>query len=269
MQFPKQTPEYSHLRPLNEAWGVVYQFKSRRFNHSLGINLLGSDKKICSFNCAYCELGTTEIRMNDIKRADFFKEPQDLINEITAGFERIKSDNAVVDAILLVGNGEPTLYPDIDIIVTKIIELRDQYFKNIPTGILTNGSHLDSKKVAKAVSDLDLRMIKLDAGNDKMLKTVNAPLVKDNIEKIIGNARKIKGAIIQSCFTHGVADNTKSEDLDEWIEAVGMIKPEAVHLYTLDRVPAMSGLIKTDEDTLYTISAKLEKRTRIKAKVFY
>ena len=59
------------------------------------------------------------------------------------------------------------------------------------------------------------------------------------------------------------------DKLDEWIEAVGMIKPDIVHLYTLDRVPAVSGLVKTDEDTLYTIAAKLEKRTRIKSKVFY
>lgn len=269
MHFSKPSPEYSHLKTLTEEWGVIYQFKSRRFNNSLGINLLGSDKKICSFNCPYCELGATEIRMNDIKRADFFRDPQSLIKDIEAGFEKVHLNKSAIDAILFVGNGEPTLYPDIDIIVSKVIALRNQFFRDVPTGILTNGSHLDSRKVVKAVSDLDLRMVKLDSGNDKILKKINAPLVKDSIEKLISNARKIKNVIIQSCFVQGTVDNTKPEDLDEWIEAVGMIKPDVVHLYTLDRVPAASGLIKTDEDTLYTVAAKLEKRTRIKSKVFY
>jgi wyosine [tRNA(Phe)-imidazoG37] synthetase (radical SAM superfamily) len=269
MHFPRPAPEYANLRVLSDEWGVVYQFKSRRFNNSLGINLLGHDKKVCSFNCPYCELGATELRMNDIKKSNFFADPQFLIEEITKSFDIAKNANIPVDAILFVGNGEPTLYPDLDIIVAKVVELRDQLYKGVPTGILTNGSHLDTRKTASAVSALDLRMVKFDAGNDKTLKRINAPLVKDTVEKLIGNARRIKDVIIQSCFVQGAADNTKPEDLDEWIEAIGMIKPEAVHLYTLDRVPASSGLLKTDEDTLYTISAKLEKRTRIKAKVFF
>lgn len=269
MYFPRPSPEYAGLRALSDNWGTVYQFKSRRFKSSLGINLLGNEKKICSFNCPYCELGTTEVRMNEIKKPHFFKDPQVLISQIIQGFEIAKNSDLPVDAILIVGNGEPTLYPDLDLITKKVIELRNQHFQGTPTGILTNGSHIDSKKVFNAISDLDLKMIKLDAGNDKTLKRINAPLVKDNVEKLIGNARRIKNVIIQSCFVHGDADNTKNEDLDEWIEAVGMIKPEAVHIYTLDRIPAMSGLLKTDEDTLYTIVAKLEKRTRIKANVYY
>ncbi len=269
MHFPKPSPEYSDLKKLNEDWQTVYYFQSRRFGNSMGINLLGSDKKICSFNCSYCELGTTEIRMNDIKKSDFFKDPQILLNEITQGFEDAVNIARPVDAILFVGNGEPTLYPDIEVMVSKVIELRNQYYRGVPTGILTNGSHIDSRKVIKAVSDLDLRMIKFDAGNDRTFKKINSPLVKDNVEKIISNARRIKDPILQCCFVQGLSDNTKTEDIDEWMEGVGMIKPEAVHLYTLDRIPAMPGLIKVDEDTLYTISAKLEKRTRIRAKVFY
>ena len=32
---------------------------SRRLGNSLGINLLPADKKICNFNCIYCECGLT------------------------------------------------------------------------------------------------------------------------------------------------------------------------------------------------------------------
>ena len=33
---------------------------SRRLGCSLGINLLGSGEKLCSFNCRYCQCGWTE-----------------------------------------------------------------------------------------------------------------------------------------------------------------------------------------------------------------
>ena len=38
------------------AFGPIH---SRRLGHSLGINLLPTDVKICSFNCLYCECGWT------------------------------------------------------------------------------------------------------------------------------------------------------------------------------------------------------------------
>ena len=38
------------------AFGPIH---SRRLGHSLGINLLPVDEKICTFNCLYCECGWT------------------------------------------------------------------------------------------------------------------------------------------------------------------------------------------------------------------
>ncbi len=38
-------------------YGPVY---SRRLGISLGINLLGNEEKICTFNCKYCKCGWTE-----------------------------------------------------------------------------------------------------------------------------------------------------------------------------------------------------------------
>ncbi|NTW34104.1 MAG: radical SAM protein, partial [Bacteroidetes bacterium] len=35
--------------------------KSRRLGVSLGINLLPVDRKICNFDCVYCECGLTNI----------------------------------------------------------------------------------------------------------------------------------------------------------------------------------------------------------------
>ena len=41
--------------------GVIYgPIHSRRFGTSLGINLLPAGRKVCSFNCVYCQYSWTE-----------------------------------------------------------------------------------------------------------------------------------------------------------------------------------------------------------------
>ncbi len=270
MDFPKSSPEYSGLKALSGSWDYVYgPITSRRFGQSLGINILGQDHKICSFDCRYCDLGPTEIRMNDLKKAGFFASPSEIETQVRQQISKVASGGAQIDSIFFSGNGEPTLHPEFDEVVEKVKTIRDEFFAKVPLGVLTNGAHLDSRKVQKAMALLDLRVVKLDAGNDRTIRKINAPLVKETAESLVANARKIKNLILQSCFVQGVADNTAQEDLEDWMESVGMIKPELVQIYTLDRVPTASGLIKCDEDTLYTIAAKLEKRTRTRWKVFY
>jgi wyosine [tRNA(Phe)-imidazoG37] synthetase (radical SAM superfamily) len=41
--------------------GIIYgPVPSRRLGRSLGINLLPTDHKLCSFNCLYCQYGWTK-----------------------------------------------------------------------------------------------------------------------------------------------------------------------------------------------------------------
>ena len=51
--------------------------KSRRLGTSLGINLLPTHIKFCTFNCIYCECGWTEA--SDISKAEFY--PSAVIDE--------------------------------------------------------------------------------------------------------------------------------------------------------------------------------------------
>jgi wyosine [tRNA(Phe)-imidazoG37] synthetase (radical SAM superfamily) len=270
LQFPKKSSEYNSLIELQGSWAPVYgPINSRRLGRSLGINLLGDEKKLCSYDCVYCDLGLTQIRMNDLKKTGTFRGKESLIPEIRNRFSELSSKNEKVDAISIVGNGEPTLHPEFDDLTQAIKQARDEYFANVPIAIFTNGANLDQRKVQAGLKHIDIKMVKLDAGNDRTMKGINRPLVKESAESIISGARKVSGIILQSLFVQGSTDNTKNEDIEDWIEAVGMIKPDLVHIYSIDRVPAESGLIKPEEDTLYTIAAKLEKRTRIKWKVFY
>lgn len=270
MDFPKPSPEYADLKPLTGDWGPVYgPIQSRRLGRSLGINFLGNNRKICSFDCVYCDLGPTNIRMNEIKKAGALPLKEDLIAAIGHELAKHNQNKLQIDTISVVGNGEPTLHPDFDDLTKELARLRDEYFPGVPLSILTNGANLDQRKVLAGLKYIDNKIVKLDAGSDKLVKLVNRPLVKESAESLISGARKLQGVVIQSLFVQGAVDNTKNEDIDEWMEAVGMIRPELVQIYSLDRIPAVPGLKKPDEDTLYTIAAKLEKRTRLSWKVFY
>lgn len=269
MEFPQKTKEYDELKTLSEPWGITYgPIKSRRLGVSLGINLLGSGEKICSYDCPYCELGFTKLKMAQMKKEAKFPTLQEVEAALRNQILELTKQEVKLDSLSIVGNGEPTLYPQFPEAVALIIKVRDELCPETRVGILTNGSTLNDPKTVKGLNLLDDRMVKLDAGNDDMLKRIDGPLVRMSIAKLIQGTRKLKDVILQSFFVQGVIDNTTNSEVDDWIEVVGMIKPKLVHIYGLDRVPPLAGLKQAPPQKLKEISERLQKRTLIKGLVF-
>ena len=104
----------------NMVFGPIH---SRRLCTSLGVNVLPTEKKYCSFNCIYCECGWNEIDTRD-------NVPLNDRKDIRAALEKRLSssspeENAKIDSITFSGNGEPTLHPEISGIVDDVISLRN------------------------------------------------------------------------------------------------------------------------------------------------
>ncbi len=268
MSFPIQTREYKHLKTLTESWGIVYgPVASRRLGASLGVNLCGP-KKICSFDCPYCELGLTEIRMNQLKQDDLFPRPDAVGEAVRSRLREFAQSDESLDMLTISGNGEPTLHPDFLECVQAVIAARDDLRPTLKIGILSNGVHCDNRRVIQAMNLLDVRMIKIDAGNDQAFKRINRPLVRANLSKITSGLRKLDSVIVQSMFVQGEYDNTRLSDVEEWLEIIGIVQPTMVHLTTINRVPAESGLKAASEDTLYTIASRLKRKLQIECSVF-
>jgi wyosine [tRNA(Phe)-imidazoG37] synthetase (radical SAM superfamily) len=229
------------------------------------VNLLGIGQKVCSFNCPYCDLGPTELRLNKIKDEAVFPKLEVAEAAIREAFQKIHTMGPVVDGITISGNGEPTLHPDFAELVKHILNARDLWMPGKPVSILTNGAGLDTRKIADAVNLLDNRLVKIDAGSEKLFKIVNAPLSRTNLARVLTGARKLKDVIVQSLFFEGTISNTSPADIDEWLEVIAMMRPKAVHIYGLTRKPAVDGLKRCDQDTLYAIASRLERKTQIKA----
>lgn len=244
---------------------IIYgPVKSIRYGTTMGINLLGA-KKVCSFDCVYCDLGTTELTMNKVRKDYDFPS----LEALTIAFKEYIKQIVTVDAIVISGNGEPTLHTDFDEVVKLITSLRNEHVPGKKVVVLTNGAHLDNKRIVTGLNLADERVVKLDAGNDVLIKKVNAPLIRINMSKFLSNLRKLTDCTVQSLFIQGTTDNTTNDAIDEWIEVLGMIKPQAIQLCTLTRpVSSEKGIKAVDEDTLYSIAFKLKKRTGLEAEVF-
>ncbi len=111
--------------------------KSRRLGVSLGINLLPATRKVCNFNCIYCECGWTK---NTGKPVSLFPSRQEVYAALDAKLADMREKKQSPDVITYAGNGEPTLHPDFPGIIDDSIKLRDKYFPEAKITVLSNST---------------------------------------------------------------------------------------------------------------------------------
>lgn len=248
---------------------VFGPISSRRFGTSLGINVLPLNNKVCNFNCIYCECGWTEIKN---KKIDYLQV--DIIGEaIEHRFNVLSNEGPAIDSITFAGNGEPTMHPDFLRVMELTVRYRDQYLQGIPITVLSNAELLSKKKVIEALMLADKRVLKLDAGDNKLFKLIDMPLSNRDLDWYIGKLASFKAPIIiQSIFLKGYydgnyIDNSGEENVNLWMEALAKISPEQVMIYTIDRETPVKNLMKIDRGTLDNICGKVINQG-IKAKVY-
>jgi wyosine [tRNA(Phe)-imidazoG37] synthetase (radical SAM superfamily) len=239
---------------------VFGPIKSRRLGNSLGINLLSTTQKVCNFNCIYCECGLTK---KAEKEKSLFCGKEIVLKLLSERLIQCKNQKIEINSITFAGNGEPTLHPNFLSIIRETIKLRDIYFPESKISVLTNGYTLNKKRIQDALSMVELPIIKLDAGSDIMLKTIDQPKGQFKIATILNNIESFnKQVVIQTMFLKGEIngkkfDNSKGEELNKWIEVVRKINPKLVMLYSLDRDTPMSTIYAIGKDELLEIAARL------------
>jgi wyosine [tRNA(Phe)-imidazoG37] synthetase (radical SAM superfamily) len=212
--------------------------KSRRLGVSLGINLLPATKKLCNFNCIYCECGWTT---DTNKEKSPLPERNEIYKALELKLSDMKEKNQTPDVITFAGNGEPTLHPDFPEIVDDCIELRNKYFPKARIAVLSNSTTITIPRIKEALLKVDQNILKLDSGFDLTVKVHNQPRVNVEVAELIGNLKKFNGQlIIQTLFLRGsfkgrAIDNTTPEEITAWLKAIEMIKPYEVMVYTISR----------------------------------
>jgi wyosine [tRNA(Phe)-imidazoG37] synthetase (radical SAM superfamily) len=206
----------------NTLFGPV---PSRRLGISLGVDLV--PMKTCTLNCIYCECGkTTRLTLERDEYVSF----DDVIGELIHYLE----NHAHPDYITFSGSGEPTLHLKIGDVIHF---LRDRV-PDIPVAVLTNGTLFSQRQVRKDVSDAAVVIPSLDAATKEIFNKINRPssqLVLDGIiDGLIQFRKEYSGKMWLEIFIiPGLNDST--HELEALRRTIKKIKPDQVHLNTLDR----------------------------------
>lgn len=238
--------------------GIVYgPVRSRRLGRSLGINLTPANLKLCSFNCSYCQYGWSK-PVSDAQALDTWPSPSAVIRAIRAALQPMLAQGESVDRLTLAGHGEPTMHPRFGDVVDAIRSMRDELVPGVPIAVLSNASQLDRQAVREALTRVDERYMKLDAGDANILRAVNGSTMP--LEGIVSRLAGLNDIIIQAMFVKdrtGRVDNTTDLAVINWVVALQRIRPASVHIYTIDRAPAWPYLTQVPVPRLLEIAQRV------------
>ena len=234
---------------------------SRRLGVSLGINLLPLSRKVCSFNCIYCECGWTHTGKG---KKEALPSRTEVYEALRNKLSEMKKQGKAPDVITYAGNGEPTLHPEFASIIDDSVALRNEFFPDARISVLSNGSMLRRKSVRDALKKVDMNILKLDSALPDSVRQINQPHVKTDLVSFEKYAREFEGNfIIQTLFVRGECDghpvdNTTEQEIAAWLSALERLHPGQVMIYTIHRdTPLGNSLRKVPVSELNAIAQKV------------
>lgn len=233
--------------------------KSRRLGISLGVNLLPSDGKLCTFDCIYCECGFNA----DTRPKLRIPSRQQVAETLETKLQLMEREGRGPDVITFAGNGEPTMHPDFPGIIDDTCALRDKYFPKAKISVLSNATYCHQPAVHAALLKVDNNILKLDTISDAYIDLVDRPVLRYNAEEMVQRLCDFHGKVqVQTLFMDGEyegtsVDNTSDAYVLPWLEALQRIRPEAVYIYTIDRDTPAKGLKKTSPAVLDAIGERV------------
>jgi wyosine [tRNA(Phe)-imidazoG37] synthetase (radical SAM superfamily) len=225
---------------------------SRRLGRSLGVDLV--PLKTCTYDCIYCQLGRTTNKTTE--RKEYFP-----IEEIFVELERRLALGPVPDYVSLAGSGEPTLHSRIGELIGRIKKLTD-----IPVAVLTNGSLLWMRQVQDALTEADLVLPSLDAGDERLFRHVNRPhrdiTFEQMTEGLITFRERFHKPIWLEVFL--LAGITGMAPEARKIAAIAnQIRPDRIQLNTVSRPPAEEFACQVSEDRLKSLALLFSGKTEV------
>lgn len=239
---------------------IVYgPIRSRRLGVSLGVNLMPTTAKLCTFDCVYCECGWNQTVLH----------PQLPTREqVHAALDlQLSTIDVQPDVITFSGNGEPTLHPDFLGIIQDTCALRDQYCPKAKVSVLSNSTQLGRKDVVEALLLCDNRILKLDSAIDTTMQLIDKPVNQHlTVAQVVQWLSLFEGNFtLQTCFLRGeydgrVIDNTTPEELSAWYQIVDILHPKQVMSYVIDRATPLQTLSKVPAEEMEAIAAPLREK---------
>ncbi|MFC1912051.1 radical SAM protein [Chloroflexota bacterium] len=212
---------------------IVYgPVPSWRLGRSLGVDLLSTRGKTCSFDCVYCQLGRTVHSLDESKE---FGPLSVVVSELE------QAGNVQADYATLSGVGEPTLAANLDQAIEAI-----KSGLGLPVAVLTNSSLMPREDVRQRLAGADVVVAKLDAPDEESFRAINRPVTDYSLAEILEGIRRFRlefnGKLaVQMMFIE--ANKERAEDMARIAE---ILSPDEVQLNTPLRPCAVPPLTREE-----------------------
>ena len=221
------------------AFGPV---PSRRLGQSLGINNI--PPKICTYSCAYCQVGKTT-RMQ-IDRAQFY-DPEEIYMDVRKKVKNAQRKGESIDYLTFVPDGEPTL----DANLGKEIDLLKSL--GIKIGVITNGSLIGYQDVRADLAKADWVSFKIDSTSEKIWRRINRPQKTLKMPVILGGmlefAKRYSGKLVtETMLVENITDSANSSR--KIANFLNHLQPVKAYLAVPTRPPAEKWVRPPDENVL-------------------
>jgi len=151
---------------------------SWRLGRSLGVDLVSTKGKTCSFDCIYCQLGRTIHPLGE--RREFVS-----LGQLAEELESVKDISA--DYVTFSGMAEPTLASNLG----QAIQLA-RAILNLPVAVLTNSSLMSREDVRQELAQADMVVAKLDASNEELFRLINRPFRGFSLNQILEGIKSFR-----------------------------------------------------------------------------
>jgi len=150
-------------------YGPVHSW---RLGMSLGIDPVSQDRKVCNFNCVYCQLGEDVLSCRDRK---VFVPSRVILEEIKALPTEVS-----VDYLTLSGRGEPTLAENLGEMIQGLKSCRRG-----KVAVITNAGLMDDPQVRSDLMAADCVLAKLDACDQRSFEQIDCPMGGQQFDRIV------------------------------------------------------------------------------------
>lgn len=206
---------------------------SWRLGKSLGVDLICSESKICSFDCIYCQLQKTK---KITSQQESFIDINIVEKELQDALQKTKPD-----VITLSGTGEPTLSKDIKKAIAMI-----RKHSNLPLAILTNSTMFSDNEIFNALLEVDIIVAKLDASNEKGFQTINKPAEGISFKKTLQSIKRLRNSFSGKFALQMMFINENKAYATEMADIACEINPNEIHINTPLRTCPVKPLTKKE-----------------------
>jgi wyosine [tRNA(Phe)-imidazoG37] synthetase (radical SAM superfamily) len=265
----------------------VYPVLSRRSQGlSIGINL--NPDKVCNFDCIYCQVDRRSTAVTEFVAVEqLLAELDHTLDLVASGaiygdeqFRQTPEPLRRLNDIAFSGDGEPTTFRNIDLIVADVADLkRRRGLDRVKLVMITNASMFHRPKVRAALAILDANQgeiwAKLDAGTDAYYQRIERTTIP--FERILTNLReaaRVRPLVIQSLFLRvdGVGPPAGEiaafcARLNEILGAGGRL--DRVQVYTVARRPAEDYVSPLSAEEVDQIAATVRALVPVPVEAYY